>query len=114
MSAPRHPSLDAVYSRSERMLGRSIFGDYVLVPIVDRAADADGIFDLNPPAAFIWEQLDGRRDGHAIVAALTERFDVEPARAEEDFLAFLKTLFSIGALTSEAAPTTARPTREVR
>jgi hypothetical protein len=97
------------------MLGRSIAGDYVLVPIVDRAADADGIFDLNPPAAFIWEQFDGRRDGHAIVAALTERYAVDPARAEEDFLAFLETLLSIGALTGDAAAaTTARPTREVR
>jgi hypothetical protein len=114
MSAQRHPSLEVVYSRSERVLGRPISGDYVLVPIVDRAADADGIYDLNPPAAFIWEQFDGSRDGHAIVAGLTERYDVDPARAGEDFLQFVETLLSIGAIMEETAPTKISHPREER
>jgi hypothetical protein len=57
--APSVPTLDTSYSRSERVIGRRILDDYILVPIVDRAADVDSIYDLNPAAAFIWSSSTG-------------------------------------------------------
>jgi hypothetical protein len=96
------------------MVGRPILEDYVLVPIVDRAADADGIYDLNPPGAFIWELFDGRRDGHAIVAALTKRYDVERARAGEDYLDFVGKLLSVGAIARVTAAVSVPPTLKAR
>ena len=96
--APPVPTLKECYSRSERVVGRRILGDYILVPIVDRAADVDSIYDLNPAAAFIWEQLDGTRDGRAIVASMTGEFAVEPARAASDYLEFVSTVLEIGAV----------------
>ena len=88
------------------MVGRRILDDYILVPIVDRAADVDSIYDLNPAAAFIWEQFDGTRDGHAIVASLTGEFAVEPARAASDYLEFVSAVLEIGAVRAEATAAT--------
>jgi hypothetical protein len=91
-------TLEDVFARSDRMIGRKVADDFLLVPIVGRGADADGIFDLNRMGAFIWEQFDGCRDGHRIVRTIAERFDVDHARAEGDYLEFVGKLLSVGAL----------------
>ena len=39
--------LDAVYRRSDRMVGRQIAEEHVLVPIVGSGAELDAIFTLN-------------------------------------------------------------------
>ena len=59
--------LDEAWARSERMVGRRIGDEYVLVPLAGRGADLDSILNLNRVAAFVWEQLDGRRTGDAVV-----------------------------------------------
>jgi hypothetical protein len=81
------------------MVGRRIADEYVLVPILGRGADADGIFNLNRIAAFVWEQMDGRADGHAIVARMTQTFEVESERASADYLGFVSQLLSIDAVS---------------
>jgi hypothetical protein len=86
------------YARSDRMVGRRIADEFVIVPLASRGADVDSIYDLNEVAACVWEMLDGVRDGHAIVAALVERFEVDAATAERDYRAFLGQLVSIDAV----------------
>lgn len=93
------PALEDVFQRSDRMVGRRIADEYVLVPILGRGADADGIFNLNRLGAFIWEQMDGRADGRAIVERVTGTFEVDGARASRDYLAFVAQLLSIEALS---------------
>jgi Coenzyme PQQ synthesis protein D (PqqD) len=92
------PSTDTVFARSSRIVGRRIAGEYVLVPLVTHGADLDAIYNLNAVAAFIWERLDGRTAGAAIVAALTESFAVEVGRAEADYLEFVGRLQELGAV----------------
>ncbi len=87
-----------MYARSPRIVGRRIAGEYVLVPLVTHGADLDAIYNLNAVAAFIWERLDGRTPGAAIVSALTESFEVTPARAQADYLEFLTRLGELGAV----------------
>jgi hypothetical protein len=65
---------------------------------VGRGADLDAILNLNRVGAFIWEHLDGRRSGRDVVAALVERFDVEPDSAERDYLTFVAKLLSVQAV----------------
>ena len=93
------PALEDVFTRSERMVGRRIAEEYVLVPILGRGADADGIFNLNRLGAFIWEQIDGLADGRAIVDRITERFEVDAGRASRDYLGFVSQLLSIEAVS---------------
>jgi hypothetical protein len=92
------PRLDEAWARSERMIGRRIGDEYVLVPLVGRGADLDSILNLNRVAAFVWEQLDGSRTGAAVVDAVVERFDVERSRAEADTLELLETLLELEAI----------------
>ena len=93
------PSLDEVFVRSERMVGRRIADEYVLVPIAGRGADVDGIYNLNRLGAFIWERLDGRNDGAAIVEAIVARFDVDAECAARDYRDFVARLRSVRAIT---------------
>jgi hypothetical protein len=99
MSDPEATALDAVFRRSDRIVGRRIADEFILVPIVGHGAEVDSIYNLNVVGAFIWQQMDGRRSGRAIVEALVARYDVEYAAAEADYQAFVKALLSIGALT---------------
>jgi hypothetical protein len=95
--------MKTAFSRSERMVSRRIAGEFVLVPIMSRGADVDGLFTLNRVGAFIWENLDGRRTGTEIVEALQERFDVDAKRAKGDYCRFLEALQSIKAVTEGGA-----------
>ena len=96
-------SLEVIYARSEGMVGRRVADQFLLVPIVSRAADVDSLYNLNPVGTFIWERLDGRTRGSDIVDALVERFEVERGKAEEDYRGFLASLLGIDAI-HEALP----------
>ncbi len=56
-------TLNDVYAHSTRVVGRRIGDEFVLVPLAGRGADIEDILNLNKVGAFIWEQLDGARDG---------------------------------------------------
>jgi hypothetical protein len=90
--------LDEAYARSERMVGRRIGDEFVLVPLAGRGADLDSILNLNKVGAFIWERLDGQATGALVVDALVEHFEVERARAEADYLEFVGVLLGLKAV----------------
>ena len=92
--------LGEAYGRSPRVVGRRIGEEYVLVPLAGRGADLDSILNVNRVGAFIWEQLDGKRTGADIVAALVARFEVDRPEAEADYLDFLTKLRGLKAVVS--------------
>jgi Coenzyme PQQ synthesis protein D (PqqD) len=92
------PSLDQVYQRSDRMVGRRIADEFVLVRIVGRGADLDVIYSVSRVGAFIWEHLDGRHDGAAIVDEIVQHFDVDSQAAARDYRGFIAKLRSIKAI----------------
>jgi hypothetical protein len=89
------PRLSDVFARSERIVGRRIAGEYVLVPLVGRGADADFIYTLNRVAAAMWESLDGKATGEDVVRVVVERFEVDSVQAGRDFLDLMEKLESI-------------------
>ena len=93
--------LGQALERSERVVGRRVANEYILVPIVNRGVDADSIYSLNPVATFIWEHLDGQRTGERVVSELVDAFDVDPDQARTDYLTFIDQLASLGALRAE-------------
>ena len=97
MSRKAADRLSEAWTRSPRMVGRRIGSEYVLVPLAERGADLDSILNLNAVAAFVWEQLDGTKSGGEVVDAVLERFEVDRARAERDYLELVETLAEIGA-----------------
>jgi hypothetical protein len=96
-------ALSDVVLRSPRIVSRRIAGELVLVPLVTHGADLDAIYNLNAVGAFIWERLDGRASGDAIVAGLAETFEVESAQAAADYLAFVSRLVDLGVAAPAAA-----------
>ena len=92
------PLLADVFERSDRIVGRRLADEYILVPIVSRGADVDSIFNLNRVGALIWERLDGRTSGQAVVEAIVERFEVDTAQAAEDYAEFVAKLLAIEAI----------------
>jgi hypothetical protein len=90
--------LAEVWERSPRMVGRRIGDEFVLVPLAGRGADLDSILNLNRVAAFVWEQLDGRRSGGEVVDAVVEQFEVERERAEQDYLELVEDLVEADAV----------------
>jgi len=102
MSLRDEELLETPWSRSDRMVGRRIAGEYVIVPIMGRGADVDSIFTLNRVGAFIWERLDGVRRGPDVIQALGREFDVDEPRAQRDYCEFVRKLQSIGAVLQPA------------
>ncbi len=49
------------------------------------------VLGLNPTGALVWSLLE-ERDEDALVAAVVERFDAEPARARDDVRDFVSSL----------------------
>jgi hypothetical protein len=90
--------LDRQLARSTRMVGRRVAGEFILVPLVNRSADASVIYGLNHVAAFIWDRLDGRTSGRALIEQIIEAFDVTPDQAQADYRTFVTQLTSVGAL----------------
>lgn len=90
--------LDAVFVRSDRMVGRRIADEFLLVPLMGRGADVDSMYNLNRVGSFIWERLDGRTDGHGVVAELARRFEVDLERAGADYARFVVQLESVHAV----------------
>jgi hypothetical protein len=91
-------TLEAVYRRSDRIVGRRIAEEHILVPIVGHGADLDSIFTLNKVAAFIWDRIDGHTAGTAIVDAIVERFEVTRTQAACDYAGFVEQLTSVQAV----------------
>lgn len=88
--------LGHVYRRGDRIVTRSIAGECVLVPLASRGVDVDSMYNLNPTAAFVWDQLDGSRDGEAIVGALVDHYQVDRGTAARDYLELVGALAGLG------------------
>lgn len=76
--------MDAVYSKNPDVVFRKIAGEFILVPIRQKAVDLKSIFTLNETAAFIWEAIDGKSDVSFIKDRVAEEFEVESRQALDD------------------------------
>ncbi len=87
---------EARYLKKEGVARREIAGETFLIPICCAPVDMNDIFVLNPLADFIWQRLDGSRTAVTIVDEIVAEFDVESARASEDFSDFVGRLLEKG------------------
>ncbi len=74
------------YRKKEEIIARKIADETILVPIRGKLADMQKIFSLNPVAEFIWMQLEKEIPVEDILSMLTNEFDVEEKKAEEDLI----------------------------
>jgi hypothetical protein len=82
-------SLKTVYYHSPNIVTRKTGSEYVLVPVANNIADMNSVYTLNESGAFIWEQIDGKRNVEEIVSTLTEEYDIDHDSAEKDVFSFI-------------------------
>ena len=90
--------LQKKYKRNENFVYRKIQDETILVPIKDNVGDMGSIYNLNEVAAFIWEQLDGKKTLLDIRNMIIEEFEVSPKEAEGDLAEFVSELKEIEAI----------------
>lgn len=84
--------LKSVLSHSTSVVTRKTGNEYVLVPITNNIADMNSVYTLNETGAFIWEQIDGKRNVEEIISLVTEEYNIENKKAEEDVFSFIENL----------------------
>jgi methyltransferase-like protein len=84
--------LKSILSHSASVVTRKTGNEYVLVPIANNIADMNSVYTLNETGAFIWEQIDGKRDVEEIIAALTEEYDIDKTTASDDVFEFIENM----------------------
>ena len=62
--------LTSIPSHSSAIVTRKTGNEYVLVPITNNIADMNSVYTLNDTGAFIWEQINGKRNIEEILSAL--------------------------------------------
>jgi methyltransferase-like protein len=82
--------LKSVPSRSLSVVTRKTGQEYVLVPVSNNIADMNSVYTLNETGAFIWDQIDGRKNIEEIISALISEYDIDNETATNDVILFLE------------------------
>jgi hypothetical protein len=78
-----------VYSHSPGIVTRKTGNEYILVPVANNIADMNSVYTLNETGAFIWEQIDGKKNLMEIIDNLVEEYDVDHDSASKDVSEFV-------------------------
>ena len=84
--------LKSILAHSSSIVTRKTGNEYVLVPITNNIADMNSVYTLNETGAFIWEQIDGKRNVEEIIVALTTVYDINKQNAESDVYSFIENM----------------------
>ena len=83
---------------SKDYLLRTIAGETILIPSGAAAQKFNGLVTVNAIGAFIWDVLQTPTDLEALVARITDEYEVDAETARRDAEDFLSELRRIGAL----------------
>jgi hypothetical protein len=81
--------LNSVLSRSPSVVTRKTGNEYILVPVANNIADMNSVYTLNETGAFIWEQIDGKRNIGEIIELVTQEYEIDRDSASADVLEFV-------------------------
>ena len=98
-------TLDRVYQKNQNFVFRQIDDETLLVPIKDNVGDLGSIYNLNPVAAFVWQNLDGEKTLNDIKNLITGEFEVSDQDAVQDLTEFVGELEKIDAVFQAAHQT---------
>ncbi|HBE41325.1 MAG TPA: PqqD family protein [Bacteroidales bacterium] len=84
--------LTSVLSRSPSIVTRKTGNEYVLVPVTNNIADMNSVYTLNETGAFIWEQIDGKKNIEELINAVIGKYEIDGETATRDVLAFINNL----------------------
>lgn len=85
--------------QSPDFLLREVAGKMVLVPFGSAARRFPGMVTVNATGKYIWQLLKTEQTMQTLVAAVTQRYEVDINQAQTDTDAFLQKLKAVGAVT---------------
>jgi len=91
--------LDRIFKKNENFVFRKIEDETILVPIKDNVGDMGSLYNLNEVAAFVWEQLNGKKSLRDIKNRLVEEYDIPAEEAGNDLSEYIAQLKEIDAIT---------------
>lgn len=91
-----------MFEPREALVTREIADEVILVPVRGKLAQLKRIFVLNPVGAYIWQQLDGKRDLASIRRGIVAGFEVSEEQAEADLFEYIEALEEAELITSKA------------
>ena len=85
-----------IYHRKGDLVMRKIADESILVPVAANVGNLESVFTMSPVGSFIWELLDGDRDGHEIARRVSAEYEVDDDTAGTDVGEFLTSLETAG------------------
>ena len=76
--------LSTVIKKNPRIVARRSGDEYILVPITDNVANMEAVYTMNETAAFIWDNIDGKKSLEELAAAVSGEYDTDIATALND------------------------------
>lgn len=89
------------FRKSQKVVGRLIDDEVVIVPVSADLAAKDCIYNLDPAGSAIWQMLDGRKTGEDIRDEMVRTMDVSADVAGRDLADFLQDLRTAGAIEED-------------
>ena len=80
------------YRKKKNFVTREVAGETLIVPLRGKLADMQHIFALDAVAAFIWANLDGKKDMDRICRDVTEHFETGDRDVTADARDFIQEL----------------------
>jgi hypothetical protein len=84
--------------RSASVAHRRVDDEVLIIPIRSDVKQGLAVLSLNVTASLVWDLLDGEHDLEAVVAAVCERFEIDPATARQDVEQLCQDLLDAGAI----------------
>jgi hypothetical protein len=86
---------------SEQFILREIAGEYILIPIGEKAISVKGLIALSESGVILYRKLKDGCTREALVAALTAEYEVSELEAAQDIDAFLNQMRLLNMLVEE-------------
>ena len=90
--------LERCFTKDPSIVFRKVAGEFILVPIKQKASEVESIYTMNDVASRIWELIDGKRSLNDIKTMIIKEFEVSSEEAEKDLVDFSMQLEKIGAV----------------
>ena len=93
---------EKAFKKNLDFVTRKIDTELILMPLTKTSSDLRYLYTFNPPAAKVWELIDGKRTWSQIKKQLRGKFldeyNTTPKEIDREFWAFLKDLKKIKAV----------------
>lgn len=94
--------MSKIFVQNSDFVSREVAGEFLLVPLRRRLADANNLYVLNETGAAVWKSLDGCRTLDEIRHALLQEFAVSEEEAARDIEILINDLLSIEAILEKS------------